>query len=71
VKIAAMAGWTLVNMKTDVENEILELRPRDAAGVHEDTMRTFEAGPDGAVFVAVGVSGGPGDAITTQDGWTD
>jgi hypothetical protein len=34
-------------------------------------MRGFEAGPEGAEFIAVGAPAGPGDAETVQDWWSD
>ena len=39
--------------------------------VHKNTMRGFEAGPDGAEMIAIGAPHtGPGDAQTV-DGWWD
>jgi mannose-6-phosphate isomerase-like protein (cupin superfamily) len=52
-------------------DEIVEMKPWDALRVSKETMRGFEAGPDGAEFVVVGAPGGPGDAETTQDWWSD
>jgi mannose-6-phosphate isomerase-like protein (cupin superfamily) len=54
-----------------LDDEIRELKEWDAVRVHKDTMRTFEAGPEGAVLIAVACPGGPGDAVTTKDWWAD
>jgi uncharacterized cupin superfamily protein len=52
-----------------LEDEVVELKPLDAVRVPKDTMRGFEAGPDGAEFLAIGAPNtGPGDAETV-DGW--
>ena len=52
--------------------EVVELRPLDALRVHKDTMRGFEAGPDGAELIAVGAPHtGPGDAQVEQGWWGD
>lgn len=50
-------------------DDLHDLKPWDAVRVHKDTVRSFEAGPDGAVFVAVGCPGGPGDAINVENFW--
>jgi mannose-6-phosphate isomerase-like protein (cupin superfamily) len=57
--------------RAKLDDEIRELKEWDAVRVHKDTMRTFEAGPEGAVLIAVACPGGPGDAETTKDWWTD
>jgi mannose-6-phosphate isomerase-like protein (cupin superfamily) len=54
-----------------LDEEIRDLKPWDAVRVHKDTMRGFEAGPEGAEFIVVGAPGGPGDAETVQDWWSD
>jgi mannose-6-phosphate isomerase-like protein (cupin superfamily) len=52
--------------------DIVELKPFDALRVHKDTMRAFEAGPDGAELIAIGAPHtGPGDADMAQDWWRD
>jgi mannose-6-phosphate isomerase-like protein (cupin superfamily) len=51
--------------------EIIELKPWDAVRVHKDTLRGFEAGPEGAEFIAIGAPGGPGDAVNTDNWWSD
>jgi mannose-6-phosphate isomerase-like protein (cupin superfamily) len=59
------------SMRAKLEDEIVELGPWDAVRIHKDTMRGFEAGPEGVEMIAIGVPGGPGDAETTQDWWSD
>jgi mannose-6-phosphate isomerase-like protein (cupin superfamily) len=53
-------------------DEIVDLRPFDALRVHKDTLRSFEAGPEGAEMIAIGAPHtGPGDAEVVQDWWMD
>jgi mannose-6-phosphate isomerase-like protein (cupin superfamily) len=58
--------------RAKVEDEIIDLKPWDALRVHKDTVRGFEAGPEGAEMIAIGAPNtGPGDAETFQDWWMD
>jgi len=59
------------SVRAKLGDDIVELGPWDAVRVHKDTMRGFEAGPDGAELLAVGAPGGPGDAELVQNWWTD
>ena len=59
------------SMRAKLEDEVVELKPWDALRVAKETMRGFEAGSEGVEFLAVGAPGGPGDAETTQDWWSD
>jgi uncharacterized cupin superfamily protein len=53
-------------------DEVVELRPLDALRVPKDTMRGFEAGPEGAELIAIGAPHtGPGDAELAQGWWGD
>ena len=53
-------------------DEIVDLRPFDALRVHKDTLRSFEAGPEGAEMIAIGAPHtGPGDAEVVQGWWMD
>jgi mannose-6-phosphate isomerase-like protein (cupin superfamily) len=55
-----------------IEDEVRELKQWDAVRLHRDTMRGFEAGEEGAEFIAIGAPNtGPGDAETVQDWWSD
>ena len=60
------------SMRAKVEDEVVELKQWDALRVHKDTMRGFEAGPEGAEIIAVGAPNtGPGDAEVEQGWWSD
>jgi quercetin dioxygenase-like cupin family protein len=59
------------SLRAKLDDEIVELRLFDAVRVHKNTVRGFEAGPDGAEMIAIGPPHtGPGDAQTV-DGWWD
>jgi mannose-6-phosphate isomerase-like protein (cupin superfamily) len=59
-------------LKAKVEDEVVDLKPFDALRVQKDTMRSFEAGPEGAELIAIGApSTGPGDGDVVQGWWTD
>jgi mannose-6-phosphate isomerase-like protein (cupin superfamily) len=59
------------SMRAKLEDEVVELGPWDAIRVSKETMRGFESGPEGVELIAIGVPGGPGDAITTENWWSD
>ena len=66
--------YVLLNGKArmKIEDEVKDLEPWDAVRVHKDTMRSIEAGDDGAEFVVVGAPNtGPGDADTVQGWWSE
>lgn len=53
-------------------DDVRELKQWDAVRVHKDTMRGFEAGPDGVELIAIGAPNtGPGDAEMKQGWWGD
>ena len=55
-----------------LDDELVELRPFDALRVAPPVMRCFEAGPDGAEFLAFGapaVSPPTGDTEVVQGWW--
>ena len=55
-----------------VADETRGLKQWDAVRVHKDTMRSFEGGPEGALFLAIGAPNtGPGDANMEQGWWSD
>jgi uncharacterized cupin superfamily protein len=57
--------------RVKLDDEVVDLKPFDAVRVPKDTMRGFEAGPEGAEFIAVGAPNtGPGDAETVQGWWS-
>ena len=54
-----------------LEDEVVDLKPFDAVRVPKDTMRSLEAGPEGAEFIAIGAPNtGPGDAEVVQGWWS-
>jgi quercetin dioxygenase-like cupin family protein len=57
------------SLRVRLEDTVEELKPWDAVRVSKETMRGFEAGPEGAEFIAIGAPGGPGDAETTPGWW--
>jgi mannose-6-phosphate isomerase-like protein (cupin superfamily) len=58
--------------RANLEGEIVELKKWDALRVPKDTMRGFEAGPDGMEVIAIGAPNtGPGDAEMDHDFWSD
>jgi uncharacterized cupin superfamily protein len=58
--------------RAKLDDELVELKPLDAVRVPKDTMRGFEAGPEGAELIAVGAPHtGPGDAELTHGWWGD
>lgn len=55
-----------------LEDDFVELKPWDAIRVGNDTMRSFEAGPEGAELICVGApSTGPGDGDIVNGWWSD
>jgi quercetin dioxygenase-like cupin family protein len=59
------------SLRVRLEDTVEELKPWDAVRVSKETMRGFEAGPEGAEFIAIGAPGGPGDAETTPEWWSE
>lgn len=53
-----------------LDDEVVEVRTWDAVRVGSETMRCFEAGPDGLGYLAFGAPGtGPQDSEITQGWW--
>lgn len=58
--------------RAKLDDEVVDLKPFDALRVHKDTVRGFEAGPEGAEMIAIGAPHtGPGDADVIDDWWGD
>ena len=58
--------------RVKIEEEVRDLKQWDAVRLHRDTLRGFEAGDDGAEFIAIGAPNtGPGDAEVIQEWWSD
>ena len=67
-------AYVVVNgsVRVKLGDEIHELKQWDVVRVHKETMRSFEAGPDGVELIAIGAPNtGPGDADTVQGWWSD
>ncbi len=55
-----------------LDDDVVDLRQWDAVRIPNETMRAFEAGPEGAELIAIGAPNtGPGDGETTQGWWSD
>jgi mannose-6-phosphate isomerase-like protein (cupin superfamily) len=55
-----------------LDDDVVELKQWDAVRISKETMRNFEAGPEGAELLAFGAGGGGlGDAEMTQGWWSD
>jgi mannose-6-phosphate isomerase-like protein (cupin superfamily) len=55
-----------------IEDEVVAMKPMTAVRVDPGTMRGFEAGPEGADFIAIGAPRtGPGDGDIVQGWWSD
>ena len=58
--------------RVKIGDEVRDMKQWDAVRLHRDTVRGFEAGDDGAEFIAVGAPNtGPGDAEMIQGWWSD
>ena len=55
-----------------LDDEVVELKAWDAIQVSAETVRGFEAGPEGAEYIAFGAPNtGNRDAEPVPDWWTD
>jgi mannose-6-phosphate isomerase-like protein (cupin superfamily) len=55
-----------------LDDEVIDLRQWDAVRVPKDTMRSLEAGAEGAELIAVGAPNtGPGDADMEEGWWSE
>jgi quercetin dioxygenase-like cupin family protein len=58
--------------RVKLEDDVVELSKLDALRVDPQTMRAFEAGSEGAVFLALGAPGSDqNDAEMVQQWWSD
>ncbi len=58
--------------RAKLDDEVIELKPWDALRVSPETVRGFEAGPEGAEYVAFGAPNtGNRDAEPAPNWWTD
>jgi mannose-6-phosphate isomerase-like protein (cupin superfamily) len=54
--------------KIKLDDEVLDVHPRDAIRIAPNVARAFEAGPDGLEFLAIGPHH-PGDGEQVDDPW--
>ena len=60
------------SVRVRLDDEVHELTQWDVVRVPKNTMRSFEAGPEGVELLAIGAPNtGPGDANVEQDWWSD
>jgi len=58
--------------RAKVGDDVVDLRQWDLLRVPKETVRSFEAGPEGAVFIAIGAPATPpGDAELVPGWWSD
>ena len=58
--------------KLKLDEDVLELEPRDAVRIPKETMRNLEGGPEGAELILFGApNAGSGDAAMEQGWWSD
>ena len=59
------------SVRVKLDDDVVELKPLEAVRVAKETMRGFEAGPEGAELLAIGAPNtGPGDADTVPGWWS-
>ena len=69
---AASARIAPGSLRITAGEELIRSYEPPAGGFAKDTMRNFEAGPEGAEILAMGGGeSGVGDAEMTQDWWSD
>lgn len=57
------------SLRVKLGDTVEELGPWDAIRISNETVRSFEAGPEGAEVIAIGCPGGPGDAEIIDGYW--
>ena len=58
--------------RVKLDDAVVDVGTWDVVRVAKETMRAFEAGPDGLEFIAIGTpKTGPGDAELVQGWWSD
>jgi mannose-6-phosphate isomerase-like protein (cupin superfamily) len=57
------------SLRVKLGDKVEELGPWDAIRISNETVRSFEAGPEGAEVIAIGCPGGPGDAEIIDGYW--
>jgi mannose-6-phosphate isomerase-like protein (cupin superfamily) len=58
--------------RVKLNDDVIEMEPFTAVRIAQDTMRSYEGGPEGAELIAIGApKTGPGDGDTTPGWWSD
>jgi mannose-6-phosphate isomerase-like protein (cupin superfamily) len=58
--------------RVKLNDDVIDMKPFTAVRIAQDTMRSYEGGPDGAEIIAIGAPRtGPGDGDTVPGWWSD
>jgi mannose-6-phosphate isomerase-like protein (cupin superfamily) len=58
--------------RVKLNDDVIDMKPFTAVRIAQDTMRSYEGGPDGAEIIAIGApKTGPGDGDTVPGWWSD
>jgi Cupin domain. len=58
--------------RVKLNDDVIDMKPFTAVRIAQDTMRSYEGGPDGAELIAIGAPRtGPGDGDTVPGWWSD
>jgi mannose-6-phosphate isomerase-like protein (cupin superfamily) len=58
--------------RVKLNDDVIDMKPFTAVRIAQDTMRSYEGGPDGAEIIAIGAPRtGPGDGDTVPGWWAD
>ena len=58
--------------RVKLNDEVVDMVPFTAVRIAQDTMRSYEGGPEGAELIAIGAPRtGPGDGDVTLGWWSD
>jgi mannose-6-phosphate isomerase-like protein (cupin superfamily) len=58
--------------RVKLNDDVIDMKPFTAVRIAQETMRSYEGGPDGAEIIAIGApKTGPGDGDTVPGWWSD
>jgi mannose-6-phosphate isomerase-like protein (cupin superfamily) len=58
--------------RVKLNDDVIDMKPFTAVRIAQDTMRSYEGGPEGAEIIALGApKTGPGDGDTVPGWWSD
>jgi mannose-6-phosphate isomerase-like protein (cupin superfamily) len=58
--------------RVKLNDDVIDMKPFTAVRIAQETMRSYEGGPDGAEIIAIGAPRtGPGDGDTVPGWWSD